>query len=274
MRGASRECDAGDLDPRQILAVAVAALVAALGLELHHPELRTALLREDPRLDLDLGQIRAVDDGRAVDVQQRLELDAGPVVVGQALDQQRSGPARRGTACRLFSRLRRSWSSPRMTCLGPTRPLRRNGAVRLCGRGAEALILGHRRSHPRPRPSDAPSTDAGCASTSDARAAVRPTSSIRTRCFSPTYGRAAGHRDDVAVDLGDRVAGAVHVRLDDLDVNLLALAERQRPLEHLLAIRLEQHREVLERQALRALEVEPLAGLCLDRPAARARRCR
>ena len=35
---------------------------------------------------------------------------------------------------------------------------------------------------------------------------------------------AAGHGDDVAVDLRHRVVGLVHVRLDDEDVHLLAVA--------------------------------------------------
>ena len=102
-------------------------------------------------------------------------------------------------------------------------------------------------------------------SISTATASVRPTSSMRTRRFWPTEPSPPLTRDDVAVDLGDGVAGAVHVRLDDLEVDLLALTERQRALEHLLAVGLHQHREVLERQPLGALEVEPLAGVGLDR---------
>src|SRR5207248_8925211 len=45
----------------------------------------------------------------------------------------------------------------------------------------------------------------------------------------------AGHRDDVAVDLGDRVVDVVHVRLDDVHEHLVALAEGHGALLDLLA---------------------------------------
>src|SRR5579871_6055080 len=45
------ERDLGDLDPRELLAVAGAAFVAALGLELHDAQLLAALVAEDLRLD-------------------------------------------------------------------------------------------------------------------------------------------------------------------------------------------------------------------------------
>ena len=75
-------------------------------------------------------------------------------------------------------------------------------------------------------------------------------------------------RDDVAVDLRDRVVDVVHVRLDDVDVDLLALAERARP-GSATSSRAPSivDREVVERQALGALEVEVLAR---SRPRARA----
>ncbi len=75
---------------------------------------------------------------------------------------------------------------------------------------------------------------------------------------------AAGDRDDVAVDLGDRVVHVVHVRLDDRDQHLLAGVERHRALVHLVERALEDHREVVERQAVGALEVEDLAGRLLE----------
>src|SRR3954447_6935981 len=43
--------DGRDADARQLLAVAGAPLVAALGLELEHPQLRPALVRDDLGLD-------------------------------------------------------------------------------------------------------------------------------------------------------------------------------------------------------------------------------
>src|SRR5207248_7380489 len=46
---------------------------------------------------------------------------------------------------------------------------------------------------------------------------------------------AAPDLDDVAVDLGHGVIDLVHVRLDDLDEHLLAGAERQCALLHLIA---------------------------------------
>src|SRR5437764_7921656 len=49
-RTPGRQLDLRDLDPRQLLPVAGAPLVAALGLELHDPELRSALVADDPRL--------------------------------------------------------------------------------------------------------------------------------------------------------------------------------------------------------------------------------
>ena len=75
---------------------------------------------------------------------------------------------------------------------------------------------------------------------------------------------AAGDRDHVAVDLRDRVVDVVHVRLLDLDQDLLALLERQRALLDLLARALGGDLERVERDALGALEVEVLAGLLLE----------
>ena len=54
------------------------------------------------------------------------------------------------------------------------------------------------------------------------------------------------------------------MRLDDLDQHLVADAEGHGALLNLGPGALERHREVLERQALGALEVEVLAGLVLE----------
>src|SRR5262249_28401371 len=78
-----------DLDPGQFLTVTVAALVAALWLELHDSQLRTAFMAEDPGLDGHPGEVITVDDVGAVDEQQRLERDGLTVGGGQALDEQR-----------------------------------------------------------------------------------------------------------------------------------------------------------------------------------------
>ena len=69
--------------------MARAALVAALGLELEHAQLRAALVADDLGLDGDLGEPVAVEHGVAVaGQQQRLELDGGADVVGQTLDEE------------------------------------------------------------------------------------------------------------------------------------------------------------------------------------------
>ena len=80
----------GDLDPRQLLAVPGVALVAALGLELDHPQLGPALVGEDPGLDADVGQIVAVDDVGSVHEQERLQRHGGAVAQFLA---QRAGEA-------------------------------------------------------------------------------------------------------------------------------------------------------------------------------------
>ena len=101
-------------------------------------------------------------------------------------------------------------------------------------------------------------------STSVAVAAVRPDLlDPHEALLAHVFGGPADG-DDVAVDLGHGIGGVVHVRLDDLDVHLLPLPEGQRPFEHLLAVPLEQNREVVDRESLGTLEVEPLAGLLLD----------
>src|SRR4051812_16002440 len=82
--------DRGDPDPRELLAVARAALVPALGLELEHAQLRPALVRDDLGLDHRGGEPVALEHGIPVaGQQQRLQRDGGADVVGQPLDEQR-----------------------------------------------------------------------------------------------------------------------------------------------------------------------------------------
>src|SRR5690242_12341929 len=82
----SLTADLRDADPRQLLAVAGATLVAALGLELEHAQLRPALVRDDlSRHDVP----EPVELGIAVaGEQERRKLDGGADVVGQPLDEQ------------------------------------------------------------------------------------------------------------------------------------------------------------------------------------------
>src|SRR3954466_1304786 len=78
--------DRGDPDPRELLAVARAALVPALGLELEHAELRPALVRHHLGADDRGRQPVPLEHGVAVaGQQQRLEVDARADVVGQPL---------------------------------------------------------------------------------------------------------------------------------------------------------------------------------------------
>src|SRR3954452_5901566 len=58
--------DRRDADARQFLAVARAALVAALGLELEHAQLGAALVGDDLGLHGGVGQAVALEDGVAV----------------------------------------------------------------------------------------------------------------------------------------------------------------------------------------------------------------
>src|ERR1700754_799771 len=79
----SPTADLRDADPRQLLAMAGATLVAALGLELEHAQLRAALVRDDLGGD---GRLEALEHGISVArEQQRVERDGGADVVGQAL---------------------------------------------------------------------------------------------------------------------------------------------------------------------------------------------
>jgi hypothetical protein len=69
--------------------VAGPALVTALGLELHDAQLRSPLVPDDPRRDRNAREAVAVDDLRAVHVEQGAELHRRPRGIGQALDEQR-----------------------------------------------------------------------------------------------------------------------------------------------------------------------------------------
>src|SRR5215207_5614291 len=184
----SAELDARDLDSREVLAVAVAALVAALGLELHDAQLRPALVRDDLRLDLHLREVVTVDDLVVAAVEQRHERDARALVDGQLLHEE---------VLALFD--------PVLLAAGLHDRVHGDGVSRqssVVPAAVPALARERRRPplRPRRRAADSTPSSPGAASswssasadgplplsTSVATAAVRPTSSIRTRRFSPT----------------------------------------------------------------------------------------
>src|SRR3954453_13393716 len=82
--------DARDLQACELLPVPGGALVPALGLELEDAQLRPALVAEHGGLDPDAAEI-GLREERAVaaGVEQRLEIDGGALVGGQALDEER-----------------------------------------------------------------------------------------------------------------------------------------------------------------------------------------
>src|SRR5262249_36951261 len=84
-RGGAR-ADVCHLAPGQLLAVAGAAFVAALGLELEHPQLLAANVPEDLRGDLHPAQAVPIEDGLLGAIENRLQRDARALVVGEALD--------------------------------------------------------------------------------------------------------------------------------------------------------------------------------------------
>src|SRR5215203_4021046 len=86
-RAPAGDLDARHLDAGQLLAVARAALVAALGLELEHAQLRAALVTDHLGLDLDLAEVVA-EQRLVAGVQERLELELGALVAAQALHEQ------------------------------------------------------------------------------------------------------------------------------------------------------------------------------------------
>src|SRR5450755_3960048 len=197
--------------------MAGAALVAALGLELDDSELGAALLTEDQGLHGLVGQRVTVEDGIAVDDEQRLQVDGDAVLGGQALHEE---PFALRDAVLLS------------TCLDDRVHAHSEDGV---AAGVSALALERRRpplrprrrvlessssasspdpsespdppepaptppepepAAPEPEPPAAPEPDPELeppdpaeppTSTSEATADVRPTSSMRTRCFSPTY---------------------------------------------------------------------------------------
>src|ERR1700761_1757526 len=159
--------------------MAVAAAVAALGLELHHAQLGAPFVRQHLGLDGDLGEVIAVHHGVAVDIEQRVHRDGGSVVHGQTLHEE---PFALLDAVLLAA------------CLDD----RVHGHSEPDEPAAEAALAPERRPPPlRPRrrvfdsssSSEPPFSSASRVptSSSEATAAVLPTSSIRTRCFSPTY---------------------------------------------------------------------------------------
>src|SRR5258708_7750462 len=84
--------DLGDLDPGQLLAVAVAALVSALRLELEDPELLTADVLEHLRGDLDLLERGLVEHRLVRPVEERLQRDIRALRGGEPLDEQGLAP--------------------------------------------------------------------------------------------------------------------------------------------------------------------------------------
>src|SRR5450759_741876 len=80
--------DLGDLDLRELLAVAGAPLVPALGLELEHAQLLSPHVRQHLRGDLHALQARGVEHGILGAVEDRLERDVLALLHGQALDEQ------------------------------------------------------------------------------------------------------------------------------------------------------------------------------------------
>src|SRR5579863_5879877 len=84
----SGQLDVVDLDARQFLTVAVAALVTALRLELDDTELGATFVADDRCCDLHLGDFLAIDDLVAVYIEQRGQRHAIPVLCGQPLNEQ------------------------------------------------------------------------------------------------------------------------------------------------------------------------------------------
>src|SRR5919198_2242628 len=80
--------DRGHPDAGELLAVARTALVAALGLELEHAQLRAAQVAEHLGLDDHAVQIAAELGIPVAGHEQRLEVDRRALVSGQALDEQ------------------------------------------------------------------------------------------------------------------------------------------------------------------------------------------
>src|SRR5579875_3748172 len=162
----------------------VAVLVAALGLELDDPQLRPALMGDDLRLHDGGGERLAVGERIAVDEQQRLQIHGCALVGRESLDEQ--GLTLLDAillAARLDDCVVHACHSP--PAAEPARALeRRRPPLRPRRRADDSSSSA---SSSGSSPPTAPLRDAaGPASTSVAVASVRPTCSIRTRCFSPT----------------------------------------------------------------------------------------
>src|SRR5215218_3954889 len=81
--------DLRDPDPRELLAVALGALVAALGLELEDADLLAPLVPDDFGAHRGLGQAVTVEDGVRRAHEHRLEVDGRARLACEALDEER-----------------------------------------------------------------------------------------------------------------------------------------------------------------------------------------
>src|SRR4051794_29465505 len=161
------QLDPGHLDAGEVLPVPGAPRLALLGLELEHPQPRATLVTHDLRLDLDPLEVVHLDVVVLVAaVQQRLERDLRALGGGRALEGGRLplSPAVLLTA----------------------------GLDDGVGHDDSALARDRRRPPLRPRRREAvdcrgSSSASPPLSTRTAVAAVRPTSSMRTRRFWPTW---------------------------------------------------------------------------------------
>ena len=213
--------------------------------------------------DGDVAQRVAVEDVVAVDEQQRGQVDGVAFGHGQPLDEQGLALHHAVLLATGFDDRVHGQSDPDDDGAElAVAPERRRPPLRPRRRGFDSSSSS---SVSEPSPPDEPAPRAGDVDQRGDRG--RATDLVDPhQMLLADVPRAALDLDDVAVDLGHRIARAVHVGLDDLHVDLLALAEGQCALQHLLAVTLQEHPEVVERKPLGSLEVKPLAGLLLDRP--------
>src|SRR3954452_6585492 len=205
--------DRGHPDAGELLAVARAALVAALGLELEHAQLGAANVADHLRLDDDAVEIAAELGIAVTRDQQRLQIDRVTLVRTQPLDEQgralldavllAAGPDDcvghgfahsltsdvSGASAPAFARERRRPRPPRLA--------RASAPPRLCGRGAEAWSLTRRRRRRsrRPRRRSAPpgrSRPRARRPRSAPRPPPRPPRAGRCRHRRPSCGRGSG----------------------------------------------------------------------------------
>src|ERR1700691_2272541 len=134
--------------------MAVTPLVAALGLELEHPQLLAALVAQHLRSDLHLLQPGLVEHRLIGAVQDRLKRHVPTLVDRKALHEQGLTPL---DAVLLATCLHDCVHGLPSRCLiAPWQP---NGVARPCGHDAEAWIVGHPRiSRPQGYPPPAPVT--------------------------------------------------------------------------------------------------------------------